>query len=316
MPSEYEIVTQKLHYHFRKSPAPFEQDPGTPVNQWYLAHREGSPLQVDDWEEFRDPHQLTYRRYIELQNERETYVDGLIDRFEADDHDAGLDPGWVKVLERLYLPSRFPGHVLQMVALYVAQMAPTSFVTNPAELQAADEMRRIQRLAYRAKSLSLAHYAELASSDSTRSLWQDDPAWQPLREACEQLLVIYDWGNAFAALNLALKPAFDELFCVQLSRLAERNGDGMMALVLDDLALDARRSREWTQTLAEFAVDRRPENRELLRAWVDEWTPRTQRAIGALAGLFADAPSPLEPEVVTDDVVRAQREFLSGCGLG
>ena len=33
-PSEYEVVTTKLHYHFRRQPAPFELDPNTPINTW------------------------------------------------------------------------------------------------------------------------------------------------------------------------------------------------------------------------------------------------------------------------------------------
>lgn len=113
VPSEYEIVTHKLHAHFRRDPAPFEIDPNAPINQWYLKYREGSPLQVEDWEDFRDNNQLTYRSYIEQQNKRETYIDGLIDEFERKDGDADLSADWVKILERLYIPSRYSTHVLQ-----------------------------------------------------------------------------------------------------------------------------------------------------------------------------------------------------------
>ena len=136
----------------------------TPINAWYLKYREGSPLQTDDWEGFRDPHQLTYRLYVQRQADREGYLDNLIIKFERRNHDANLQLEWAQVLDRLYLPARFPIHTLQMTALYMAQMAPSSFMTNAAYFQAADELRRIQWTAYRAKSLSLDHYAELASS--------------------------------------------------------------------------------------------------------------------------------------------------------
>lgn len=52
-PSPYEAVTAKFHYHFKREPAPFEMDPETPINKWYLKNREGSPLMLDDWEQFR-----------------------------------------------------------------------------------------------------------------------------------------------------------------------------------------------------------------------------------------------------------------------
>jgi toluene monooxygenase system protein E len=159
-PSEYEVVTTKLHYHYRRQPAPFELDPNAPINAWYLRYRENSPLHAPSWEQFRDPHQLTYQRYVERQSEREAYLENLVDAFERRDHDAGLHIDWVRELDRVYLPARFPLHALQMSALYVAQMAPSAFITNAAYFQAADELRRIQWLAYRAKSLSLAHDAE------------------------------------------------------------------------------------------------------------------------------------------------------------
>ena len=205
-PSEYEVVTAKLHFHYGRQPSPFELDPATPINAWYLKYREGSPLQTDDWEGFRDPHQLTYRLYVQRQDEREAYLSNLVDEFERHNHDASLQGDWVQVLDRLYLPARFPIHTLQMTALYMAQMAPSSFMTNAAYFQAADELRRIQWTAYRAKSLSLDHYAELASSAHTRQRWEADSAWQPLREAVEKMLIAYDWGEAFVALNLVVKP--------------------------------------------------------------------------------------------------------------
>ena len=94
-PSEYEVVTGGFHYHFNRQPAPFELDPNMPVNAWYLKYREGSSLQADDWEGFRDPHRLNYHAYVQLQAEREAYVENLVDEFERHDHDATLDSGWV-----------------------------------------------------------------------------------------------------------------------------------------------------------------------------------------------------------------------------
>jgi len=34
-PSEYEVVTTRLHYHDRDPNAPYEQDPHTFMNEWY-----------------------------------------------------------------------------------------------------------------------------------------------------------------------------------------------------------------------------------------------------------------------------------------
>jgi len=107
-PSEYEVVTTKLHFHYVRQPSPFELDPHTPINAWYLRYREGSPLQTDDWEGFRDPHQLTYRVYVQRQDEREAYLSNLVDEFERHNHDASLQGDWVRCWIGCICPPAFP----------------------------------------------------------------------------------------------------------------------------------------------------------------------------------------------------------------
>jgi toluene monooxygenase system protein E len=314
-PSEYEVVTSKLHYHYNRQPAPFELDPNTPINVWYLRYREGSPFQADTWEGFQDPHQLTYRAYVERQAAREAYLDNLVDEFERRNQDSGLQRHWVEVLDRLYLPTRFPIHALQMAALYLGQMAPSSSITNAAYFQAADELRRIQRVAYRAKSLSLEHHADLASSTYTRRRWEEDAVWQPLRETFEKMLIAYDWGEAFVALNLVVKPIFDAIFNLKLAELARAHEDALLALILDDFELDSQRSRDWTVALVRYAIAQRSANTALIKQWMDHWKPLAYRGMEGIVKLFGQAPRPVEPEAISEKVRAAHDAFLAGCGL-
>ncbi|HEY2696968.1 MAG TPA: toluene hydroxylase, partial [Pseudonocardiaceae bacterium] len=65
MPSEYEIVTNQQNWTMRRGRlAPFEQNPSSAPNLWFLAYRENSPLRADDWDGFRDPDALTYKAYV------------------------------------------------------------------------------------------------------------------------------------------------------------------------------------------------------------------------------------------------------------
>jgi hypothetical protein len=307
--NEYEIVTRKFHYHFGRQPAPFDLDPDSAINQWYLRYREGSPLQAPDWEGFQDPAQLSYRRYIALQHDREVYAEGVVDHFEANDHDASLDPAWVSVLGRLYLPARFAFHVLQLTSFYVGQLGPSAAITNAAFFQAADELRALQWIAYRAKSLSLAHGAELANSETARAIWEDDPAWQPARETLETLLLAYDWGEAFTALNLIIKPALDALFKEALADLALANGDALTAQLLRESGVDTARSHAWGSALARYAIEARPENLAVITGWEDKWRPAAERAAGGLAAIFADAPTPSGPGETRAAVTTAAGRF-------
>jgi hypothetical protein len=73
----------------------------------------------------------------------------------------------VDVLARVYLPARFAFQVLQITSLYVGQLGPSAPITNASFFQAADELRALQWIAYRAKSLSLTR--RLRGAVRTRS---------------------------------------------------------------------------------------------------------------------------------------------------
>lgn len=308
-PTPYEVVTGKFHYHFRREPAPFELDPGWDLNRWYLEHREGSALQVDDWEQFRDPDRLTYKDYVALQHDREIYLDALVDRYEGDDYVRGLPAGWVDTLRVSLVPLRFAVHTLQMASLYVGQMAPSSYITNCAHFQAADEMRRIQRIAYWTRILADAHGEDLASTQAARAVWEGDERWQPLREVLETMLIAYDWGEAFAALDLAVKPAFDAVANEVLGAAAAANGDPFLVALTQEFALDAARSRRWSAALVQYVRDRSADAAEALDGWTAAWAPRADAAARALARTLDGAPVPLAAgsvDAALDDVRSGQ----------
>jgi len=293
-PSEYEIGSSRLLYYPERGG--FETN--VPLSAWYATHQQGSPLRSDDWDGFRDPRETTYARYVELQSRKETFVAGLLDALDITGYDRDLSPAWVAVLERVIAPLRYPAHGLQMLAAYVAHMAPSGRITIAAALQTADEMRRVHLLAYRLRQLQETH-PELGKH--AREVWQEDPLWQPLRQLIEHLLVTYDWGEAFTALNLVAKPAIDELFVTHFARLAASQGDEILCKLCMSLAEDCTWHRAWSAALVDHAVAGDPRNRACVDAWVDRWQPATARAVDAFAPVWDDlaghSPRPSFAEV-------------------
>ena len=308
MPSEYEISSTKLGY------TTWEFAVETPVVDWYRRYRDGSPLQCSDWDRFYDPRQTFYRRYNEIQNRKETYVDFVLERIEVEAYDDGLSDGWLDVLRVAFSPLRFPVHGLQMIASYYAHLAPSSRIANAAMFQASDEMRRIQRIAYRTKQLDLSRGG---FGDGDRGTWEDHPAWQPLRHCLEHLLVTWDWAESFTALNIVLKPQLDELFGPELGHLATTNGDPRLADLLYSLSEDAAWHREWSAALVRAAVEDRPDNRAVLARWVAKWEGPVNAALAGFAEVFEKlAPKPVPFSAALSNVEGRHAAFLDGLGLG
>jgi toluene monooxygenase system protein E len=305
VPSEYEVVSSDLLYSY---PDRFELG-DDPVAAWHRAHREGSPLHCDDWEAFNDPRRTTYRGYTELQDRKETVVDGLLREIDESGYDGGLSGEWVAFLDRWYAPLRYPAHGLQMLAAYIAQLAPASRIANCAAFQAGDEVRRLQRNAYR--TVQLASHRGVIDSAAHRHRWETAAELQPLRELVERALVAYDWGESLVATNLVLKPHLDRLVNQVLAgALAAANGDPVLQSIHFSLDEDARWHREWTEAVLGVAIADTAADAAVISRWVDRWRPLAVAATEALAAVVATAPVPLDPAVVTREISAAVSDDL------
>jgi toluene monooxygenase system protein E len=304
VPPEYELVSTDLHYNY---PMQFELSAANPVVAWYYRYREGSALRARGWERFSDPRRTTYRGYTQLQDSREDVIDGLLREIDDTAYDRDLDQEWVRFLDRWYAPLRYPVHGLQMLAAYVAQMAPASRVTNCAAFQSADELRRVQRIAYR--TVQLGGPPGIETVRRHQAAWEDADAFQPLRELIERALVAYDWGEAFTVTNLVIKPRIDRLVNQEIA-----DGDPILASIHFSLDEDARWHRAWTTALLRHLIEDTPANAEVVSGWIGKWSPLAARALEAFAGILAEAPVPLDAKAVaariTDDVARDTDSML------
>jgi len=290
VPSEYEIVSSQLHYHFPNS---FELSDDNPVSAWVYKYREGAEVKCENWEKFADPRRTTYRGYNGLQDDKETLVDGLLAEIDDSGYDDKLSAEWIDFLHHWYGPLRYAAHGLEMHSAYLGTMAPASRVTNCCAFQAADEMRRLQRIAYR--SVQLNQHRGGVDPAAHRGFWEDAEAFQPLRKLIEEALVVYDWGQSFAILDLVIKPRIDPLINEQFAgALAAANGGTILREIHYSFNEDAKWHRAWASDLCRMIVSDTPANAELLQGYVDKWTPAADEAINALAGVLSDAPNGIE----------------------
>lgn len=304
LPQHYDIVTSRLLYHRELG---FEV--ATPGAAWMQRYGVESPLR-GTFQAFRDPRATTYARYVELQAERESFAEQLLLAAEETGYDRTLPPEWLDVLGAVLPVLRYPCHALHMLAAYVAHVAPEGRVVVAGAFQAGDELRRVQHLARRMRQLQelRADFGSSAPAD-----WQVHPAWQPLRQLLEQLLVTYDFGEAWVALQLVVKPALDELFMVQFARLARERGDRMWAELSHSLAQDCRWHRDWSDALARVALAEHADNAALVRQWIARWAQRVEQALPPLCNLWVIAPERASAYVA--DVLAQCRQRWQALGL-
>lgn len=296
-PSEYEIVTTNLQTRNRHRDQAYELSPapGLAMNEWYRKNVFDSPLQHDDWEEFRDPDALIYRVYTRNQDSQEEFIDGVLNEHNEIGHDKELQPEWLDTLEALYTPRRYLQSALQMSAAYLLQIAPASTITACAGFQEGDEFRWLQRIAYRTRELQIAH-PKRKFGQSERDNWEKAPALQGLRELMEKALIAYDWGESFVANNLVAKVAADETLR-ELVVVARSFRDPVLASLADNQLRDTDRSRRWSAALVKFCTDAREENKAVIRSWIEDWTPLANKAITAYCSALPESENAAETAI-------------------
>lgn len=303
-PSEYDIVSRKLHYSTNNLDAPWELSPDCPMNLWYKQYRNSSPLKHEDWDAFTDPDQLVYRTYNLMQDGQETHVQSLFDQFNEREHDKMIEAGWERTLATAYSPLRYLFHCLQMSSAYVQQMAPASTISNCCILQTADSLRWLTHTAYRTHELSLT-YPDAGFGENERQLWEQHSGWQGLRELMEKQLVAFDWAEAFVSLNLVIKPMIVEAVLKPLQALARENNDTLLPLLIDSQLRDAERHNRWSEALQTFALSN-PDNHAVIEQWLAKWQPLADQAADAYRQMLASTNSSDTVAVNSDPITEVR----------
>lgn len=308
--SEYEFVTHDLDRVVRRGrsgvpvashgdPAP--GGPGSPGT---------STLYCERWGGFSDPDELTYGRYVMLQEDAEKVVHGVMNKYDRAAHDFLLGPEWLEALGELFTPLRYPLYGLQQVESYLGVVAPTSNAANAAALAATDLLRATSVVARRTRRLQMRHRTR-SFAGRDRAVWQDMPAWQPARRAVEAAMATSDFGEALTAVNLVLWPALDSALFRSFGQVARANGDDLTWLLLTSLANDAERNRRWSTALARYAVRERPANEAVFQGWADRWAPRAAEVVEPLAVAIGDLPRAMSAADVTDAAAEVVAESLA-----
>jgi len=271
-PTDYQVTTTALLYYPGRG---FEVD--TPVGRHYQQYQQEGQLRSERWDEVEDPAQFTYSTYVAERRDQEAFLDRLLERPVEPLHSE------LRPLLGLLSALRFPLHGLQMVAAYVGALAPSGRITVAAALQAADELRRVQRVCqWLARSgVPIAQLDALG-----REIWQQGPEFQPLRRLVERLLVTYDWGEALVALNGIIKPVMDRLWFEQLVSVAERGRDEVLEKILSSLGDDARWHEAWFVDVSRLALDGEPGNRTAMQRTIAELRPLVAESVHALLPAF------------------------------
>jgi len=263
------------------------------------------------WHEFRDPNEeweLTLYRYNanvvrqlnqNVENAKESKA------FEQ------WNQNWIRFVERNVGAWMHVDHGLGLYLYGNAnRRAPTNMHNNAISVNSMHRIRAAQDLAL--YNLTLTEEIEDFDGSAHLETWNNDPAWQGVRETAEQLTGIDDWCEAIFAANVVFEPLVGELFRSHLvMHAAPRNGDFVTPTIVGAAEYDfAERDLRYTRAMFELLTSDREfadYNKRHLQAWLSTWVPRAIAASRALQPLWSQPDS--KPPRFEDGLDAAKSRF-------
>jgi len=265
------------------------------------------------WHEFRDPNEeweLTLYRYnANVVRQLNQNVDNARQSKAFDD----WNRSWVRFVERNIGAWMHVDHGLGLYLFSNAnRRAPTNMHNNAISVNGMHRIRSAQDLAL--YNLTLSDVLTVFDGTAHLDTWDNDPAWQGVREVSERLTGIDDWCEAIFAANVIFEPLIGELFRSGLvMHAAPRNGDYVTPTVIGAEEYDyAERDLRYTRPMFELLTSDREfadQNKAKLQEWLSVWTPKAIAASRTLQPLWSQ-PESKPPRF--EDGLDAQKARFSG----
>jgi propane monooxygenase small subunit len=268
------------------------------------------------WHEFRDPNEeweLTIYRYnANVVRQLNQNVD-IARQSKAFDQ---WNRNWIRFVERNVGAWMHVDHGLGIYLFSNAnRRAPTNMHNNAISVNGMHRIRSAQDLALYNLTLS----EEIPAFDGTAhaDCWNNEPAWQGVREVAERLTGIDDWCEAIFASNVVFEPLVGELFRSSLvQHAAPRNGDFVTPTVIGAEEYDyAERDLRYTRAMFELLSNDREfanHNKQIMQQWLSAWVPRAIAAARTLQPLWSQPEA--KPPRFEDGLDLAKSRFTGILG--
>jgi propane 2-monooxygenase small subunit len=291
-------LTQGWVYAFANGDAGYPQD-------W-------TALKSSNWHEFLDPNeeweQTIYRNNANVVRQ----ISQNIEHGRLAHVYAGLNPAWVRILERHVFAWAHAEHGLGMHVYTPAQRdAPTNMINNAMAVGAAHKLRFAQDLIL--YNLTLSEEIGGFKGSVHKEAWQQDPIWQPTRELVERLTGIRDWAEALFATTIVFEPLVGELFRSGfVMQAAAPHGDFVTPTIIGAGESDAAREQKVARTL--FSLLTRDaahgaDNRKVMSIWLETYVPMAVTAGRNLQPIWSQLA---EKVVRFEDSFERSRERFEG----
>jgi phenol/toluene 2-monooxygenase (NADH) P1/A1 len=283
-------VTENFHYRPTWDPA------------FDLFDKRRTAIVLDDFDQLLDPRQYYYAPYTIQRARQQEAQDGNFNIVEKRGLFSMLSAEWITKIEALIIPLRHYEWGANTNNCHIAASGYGAPFTSTALMQAMDRLGVAQYLTRVA--LVIQHH-DPQILDRAKSLWLDDPRWQPLRRLVEDSMVTKDWFELHVLQNFLLDGAIYPFAYTQFDQAISKQGGLAYSLTTEFMREWCAESIRWTDATIKVAVTASAENKAVIERWIRQWEPRVREALAPLAqAAFAEDAATIMESIFKDLAAR------------
>lgn len=233
---------------------------------------------MSDWYKLLDPRQLYYATYTISRAAMEAANARSFELAEKQGMFAELTAAARAQVVTGILPMRHFEWGANLVNWSICDRGYGAAVTSAAAFVAMDRLGLAQVISKIGLAIDDQTGTSLADG---KKAWLEAPAWQGIRRATENVLVVEDWFEALVAQDLVLDGIVYRLVFEEL-RKAMKSSVGLVLVTEMPAELHADNAR-WVDAVIKVAAAESPENEAKIAGWFARWRERAVEAARPLA---------------------------------
>jgi phenol hydroxylase P1 protein len=242
--------------------------------------KRNTAIEMRDWYRLLDPRQYYYGAWAIARSRQQDAAERNFAFVEKRNLLAAIPADLRARIDAVLLPLRHVEYGANLNNSYMSAYGYGVAITQATMMCAMDRLGIAQYITR--VGLMLDGGADQALK-TAKQAWQNDPAWQPLRELVENMLVTKDWFELYVAQNVVLDGLLYPLVYQAFGNMLNASGQTSFAMLTEFMNEWFEEHVRWTSQVIKIAAAESPENRARLAQWVGQWQPRVLAALQPLA---------------------------------
>ncbi|MBT3010840.1 MAG: aromatic/alkene monooxygenase hydroxylase subunit beta [Candidatus Thiodiazotropha sp. (ex Lucina aurantia)] len=265
-------VQATTHFHYRPIWGP----------EYWTFDEGRTAIRMQDWYLFKDPRQFYYGTYTIARANMHQTTERNFAFEEKRDMLANIDPAWRELIVRYLIPLRHYEWGANMNACSISDAGYGTAITSAAIFTAGDRLGIAQILSRIGIVLGSGN-GELL--DEAKTQWMEADAWQGVRKAVEDSLVLKDWFEALLAQFLVMDGLVYPLVYNHFDTQGQKHGAAALSMLCEFMVDWSAEHNRWVDAVVKVASKESDENQTQLSQWYRAWRDTMRQALTPLASM-------------------------------